>query len=91
MTAYRQGISEAAWITLTVDGTDVTARAGESVAATLMANGRLSLRRAPRSGAHRGAFCMMGVCQECVMLIDGVRRPACMTEGRDGMTVEAIG
>ena len=90
MTAHREGISAADWITLTVDGADIPARAGENVAATLLANGWLSLRRAPRSGGHRGAFCMMGVCQECVMLIDGVRRPACMAEGRDGMIVEAI-
>ena len=34
-------------------------------------------------------FCGMGVCQECVMTIDGTPARACMTFVRDGMTVRA--
>lgn len=90
MTAIRADIDAPATITLTVDGVCVPARAGESVAAALMAHGRLALRHAPRSGAPRGAFCLMGVCQECVMLIDGIGRQACMAEARDGMKVESL-
>ncbi len=43
----------------------------------------------PRTGAARGGFCGMGVCQECRVTVDG--RPdqrACMTEVREGMEVE---
>jgi sarcosine oxidase subunit alpha len=75
-------------VTIALDGARVTARAGESVAAALMASGHLALRTSPRSGAPRGAFCLMGVCQECVMRIDGVRQQACTVEVQDGMTVE---
>ncbi|MEL6266457.1 MAG: (2Fe-2S)-binding protein [Pseudomonadota bacterium] len=90
MTAHRARIDAPAAIRLRMEGADVLAIAGESVAAALMAHGRLTLRHAPRSGAPRGAFCLMGVCQECVMLIDGVRRQACMAEARDGMVVESL-
>ncbi|MEM6486754.1 MAG: (2Fe-2S)-binding protein [Pseudomonadota bacterium] len=90
MTAHRARRDAPAAITLMIEGVAVPARAGTSVAAALMAGGRLALRRAARSGAPRGALCLMGVCRECVMLIDGVRRPACMAEARDGMTVDRL-
>jgi succinate dehydrogenase/fumarate reductase-like Fe-S protein len=32
--------------------------------------------------------CRRGVCGACVMRIDGVRRLACETEVRDGMTID---
>ncbi len=76
--------------TLVVDGEEVPARPGASVAAALAAAGRLALGRSPRAGRPRGAFCMMGVCQQCVMRIDGARRPSCLTEARDGMVVETL-
>jgi len=78
----------ASQLTITVDAAPLRARAGESVATALMAADRLMLRRSPRAGAPRGAFCLMGVCQECVVRIDGVRRQACLVEVRDGMAVE---
>ncbi|MEM7442996.1 MAG: 2Fe-2S iron-sulfur cluster-binding protein, partial [Pseudomonadota bacterium] len=36
----------------------------------------------------RGAFCMMGVCQECVAWVDGVWRQTCQTYVADGMEIE---
>lgn len=88
MTAHRSAVPATTRIGITVDAAPVRARAGESVATALMADGRLRLRRSPREGAPRGAFCLMGVCQECVVRIDGIRRPACLVEVRDGMVVE---
>ena len=44
----------------------------------------------PRTGSPRGAFCMMGVCQECLVRIDGVLRQACLTPVEDGMRVESV-
>jgi sarcosine oxidase subunit alpha len=49
------------------------------------------LRASPRAGAARGAFCHMGVCQECVLHVDGVLRQACLTFVREGMRVELRG
>jgi len=67
-------------IAITFEGTELTARHGESLAAALIAGGVRHFRET-RSGACRGIFCGMGVCQECLVEIDG--RPnqrACMTK-----------
>ena len=67
-------------VAITVDGEKVEARAGESVAAAVLAHA---------DGAPRAPYCMMGVCFECLMEIDGQpNRQACMVRVRDGMTVK---
>jgi len=75
---------------LEVDGEKVVARSGESVAAALLAAGRMQCRSTAISGAARGPYCMMGVCFECLVTIDG--RPgqqACLVAARPGMRVES--
>lgn len=76
-----------ATVSIIVDGAAVTVPHGVSVAAALIAAGITTLRHAPRDGAPRGAFCLMGVCQECVCTIDGVRREACRAPVHAGMHV----
>ncbi|MEO8751781.1 MAG: (2Fe-2S)-binding protein [Casimicrobiaceae bacterium] len=79
----------AARITVTIDGQPVVANAGDSVAAAMLAAGVGSCRSTPLSGAPRGPFCMMGVCFDCLVIVDGVgSRQGCMTRVRDGMRVE---
>jgi len=39
----------------------------------------------------RGAFCFMGVCQECAIHVDGAIRQACLTPVRAGLRVELRG
>ncbi len=74
-------------VTIELDGEAVPARAGESLAATLVAAGILTCRES-RTGAARGVWCGMGVCSECAMSIDGVAgRLACMEPVRPGMSV----
>lgn len=77
-------------LTLRIDGKTVTAYAGETLFAALLAEGILALRY-PSAGlteAARGGFCGMGVCQECRVTVDGVPdRRACMTEVQEGMEV----
>lgn len=72
------------------DGREVRAPAGMSVAAALLAGGTARLRDAPADGAPRGAFCMMGVCQECVVLVDGVVVEACRLPAAAGLDVRSI-
>jgi len=69
------------------DGQAMTAYAGETLAASLLAVGTRDLGSNPIDGSPRGVFCAMGVCQECVVLVDGVRVEACRTIVRDGMVV----
>lgn len=76
-------------VAITVDGRPVRARAGDSVAAALLAGGVLQCRTTPVSGAPRGPYCMMGVCFDCLVTIDGVgNRQGCLTRVREGMQVE---
>jgi len=75
-------------VTITIDGRSVTCRAGDTVAAALFASGLSACRDTPVSGAARGPYCMMGVCYDCLVMIDGqANQQACMTPVRAGMTV----
>ena len=73
--------------TLDVDGARVVARAGDTLAAALVDVGLLTCRLAG-DGDPRGVYCGMGVCHECVMLVDGTPARTCMTQVRDGMHIE---
>ncbi len=67
---------------------EIVARAGDSVATALLLSDETSLRTAPVSGTPRAPYCMMGVCFECLMEIDGVgNRQACLTPVVPGMQV----
>ena len=74
--------------TFSFDGEPVAAKPGQSVAAALTEAGILGLRRT--TGGHdRGIFCGMGVCQECLVTVDGQRNVrACMVEAAAGLVVE---
>ena len=78
-------------VELTFEGEPVTARAGETVAAALLAAGHISGRQTPVSGSPRGPYCMMGACFDCLVEIDGeANRQGCMTQVRDGMVVRRM-
>jgi hypothetical protein len=75
-------------LTIVVDGEELDAYEGESIAAALLAAGRRTTRWTERTGEPRGYFCGMGVCHDCLVEVDGqpgVR--ACMTPVRDGLRV----
>ncbi|MDX2315947.1 MAG: (2Fe-2S)-binding protein [Gammaproteobacteria bacterium] len=73
---------------VTFEGEELLAHPNDTVAAALLATGQWQFRTTPVSEAPRGPFCMMGVCFECLVEIDGVaNRQACMTEVRDGMRI----
>lgn len=83
------GLSRGPLVRLAIDGRPATAYLGESVAAALLADGTDDLAtRTTLSGDPRGVFCGMGVCFDCLVVIDGVPGTrACVTWVRDGMTV----
>ncbi|MEO8136378.1 MAG: (2Fe-2S)-binding protein, partial [Betaproteobacteria bacterium] len=73
-------------LAVTIDGKAFTARAGDTVAATLIAAGLADCRTTAVSGAPRGPFCMMGVCFDCLVEIDGIaNQQGCMIAVRGGM------
>lgn len=76
-------------VTLTIAGRAVVANDGDTVAAALLAAGIGHCRTTPVSGAPRAPYCMMGVCFDCLVTVDGIgNRQACLTPVRSGMVVE---
>ena len=75
-------------VNIHVDGRPVTARAGDSLAAALWANGFFELRRDDLTGTARSLYCGIGHCHECRMTVDecdNIR--SCLTPVREGMKV----
>ena len=85
------GVQRSQPVRFVVDGAVLEAHEGEMLAAALMAAGKWRLRASPRRGDDRGAFCLMGVCQECAIFVDGQLAQACRVAVRDGMIVELKG
>jgi predicted molibdopterin-dependent oxidoreductase YjgC len=80
--------STAETVTILVEGDPVEAAAGDTVAAAVLGAGISSVRTTPVSGSPRSPYCLMGVCFDCLMEIDGVpNQQSCMTPVRDGMRV----
>lgn len=81
-----------ATIGVILDGRPVQAFMGDSVAAVLLASGSRATRRSAISGAPRAPYCMMGVCFECLVTIEGVgNRQGCMVLAVEGMNIETQG
>jgi predicted molibdopterin-dependent oxidoreductase YjgC len=77
-------------VAFTFDNETLTGAAGRMLAAVLIAQGRRILRRSPRAEMPRGAFCLMGSCQECLVDVDGHRRLACRTSLVADMDVRRV-
>lgn len=77
-------------ITVKVDGRAVSAFAGETVAAVLLAEGIRVLRYTTKRGEPRGLYCGMGICYECLVSVDGVPNVrACVTTVEPGMVIQS--
>lgn len=65
----------------------IAANPGQSVAAALVDAG-ISDFRETVSGRARGMFCGIGVCQDCLVEIDGIpNQRACMTKAQSGASI----
>ena len=72
---------------MNLDGRSVTAYLGETVATVLLAEGFVATRTTV-GGSPRGVYCGMGVCFDCLVVVDDVPNTrACMTWVRDGMRI----
>ena len=75
-------------VRISVNGRPMTAYRGETVFASLIASGYLSLRKSHRLKEGRGGLCGMGVCYECLVTINGSPgQRACMVEVEEGMEI----
>lgn len=76
-------------VSIFLDGEELKVRSGDTVAAAILAHGTGMCRTSVVSETPRGPYCMMGVCFDCLVIIDGMgSRQACMTPVRAGMRVE---
>ena len=75
-------------VTITVDGEQLTAIAGEPIAAALLSHGRRTFRHTCGRNEPRGLFCGIGRCTDCIMTVDGVPNVrTCITPVRAGMVI----
>jgi predicted molibdopterin-dependent oxidoreductase YjgC len=84
-----EGLAARRLVTLQVEGRDIVAPEGQSLALALLQAGVDAFRETPVLAAPRGPLCLMGVCFDCLVQIDG--RPnvqACMVPVCDGMIVQ---
>ena len=75
-------------MTVHINGQPVTAAIGETVLSVIQS---LGLRQIARNDHNQisGAYCGMGVCQCCLVWINGRhKRRACQTVVRDGMQIQ---
>ncbi|TCZ51921.1 (2Fe-2S)-binding protein [Roseicella aquatilis] len=73
----------------TLDGAPAEGFEGDTVAAALLASGHTTCRETAVSGTPRGSYCLMGVCFDCLVTIDGTgNRQGCLVRLEDGMRVE---
>ncbi|MFE7117902.1 FAD-dependent oxidoreductase, partial [Streptomyces sp. NPDC057654] len=72
-----------------VDGCPQLALPGQSVAAVLLAMGRVAWRTTRDGGRPRGLFCGIGVCHDCLVVVNGLPDVrACRREAADGDRIE---
>jgi predicted molibdopterin-dependent oxidoreductase YjgC len=75
-----------AQIVIELDGVQETVPVGVSVAAALLYLDKIPLRHSAVNAAPRAPFCMMGICFECLIEVDGVaNQRACQLPVQVGM------
>ena len=76
-------------MTVVVNGVETPAWSGETVASVLLRVPNAG-RPSPISGKPRLPYCQMGVCFECLAIVDGVASTqGCLVPLRPGMRIES--
>lgn len=72
-----------------LNGQSIQVQKGNSVAAVALSQNLGYTRTTAVSGSKRAPFCMMGVCYDCLMVINGVsNQRACSTLVQEGMQID---
>lgn len=75
-------------VSITFEGRELMVGKGLNLAAALLEAGVSHFRDTPVTGSPRAPFCAMGICFDCLVVIDGVpNQQSCLIEVRDGMEV----
>lgn len=77
-------------VTFSFNGETFRGVEGQSIAAALMARGVRELRKTRFDDEPRLIFCGIGICFDCVVVVDGVaNQRACLVEITDGAKIES--
>jgi predicted molibdopterin-dependent oxidoreductase YjgC len=80
--------TDRATLRLTLEGGEVAALEGDTLLTALLAGSAGYLRDSEFGDGHRAGFCLMGACQDCWVVVEGLGRVrACATLAKDGMKV----
>jgi predicted molibdopterin-dependent oxidoreductase YjgC len=73
---------------LRVDGREIEALPGQTIAAALWQAGIMAWRRTRTEGEPRGVFCGIGVCFDCLATVNGQpNQRACLVPAKPGDVV----
>ena len=76
-------------VSIIFEGKNLDVEIGQTVASALLVVGNMVFRSSVVSGQPRGPYCMMGVCFECLLEIDGIpNQRACMIPVREAMEIK---
>lgn len=76
-------------VNITVDGKAIKAIEGEPIASALMADEIMIFRKTRIRKEPRGYFCGIGLCTDCMMIVNGVQNVrTCITPVKEGMKIE---
>jgi aerobic-type carbon monoxide dehydrogenase small subunit (CoxS/CutS family) len=77
-------------ISFTFNGEEIRCVSGQSIAASLIAADKRELRKTRFGDEPRSIFCGIGICYDCVVVVDGVaNQRSCLIEAKQGMKVES--
>jgi thioredoxin reductase/NAD-dependent dihydropyrimidine dehydrogenase PreA subunit len=72
------------------NGKPYKARPGEPVSSAMMAYGIAVFNTHHKDGAPQGIFCANGQCAQCLVLVNGRPKKACITPVEEGMDVRSL-
>ena len=77
-------------VSFTFNGKDFVCESGQTIAAALIAADQRELRSTRFGNEPRSIFCGIGICYDCVVVVDGVsNQRSCLVEVKSGMKVES--
>jgi predicted molibdopterin-dependent oxidoreductase YjgC len=75
-------------VRILVDGETMQGVEGQTIAGVLLGSGRLAWRTTSAEVRPRGVFCGIGVCYDCLVVVNGLRDVrACQRRAVDGDVV----
>lgn len=91
MSGRLAGLGERELVEFVFEGETVRAWAGDSIAMALWADEQRAVRNSSKVGEPRGVLCNMGICYECLVVVDGRTMRSCTTIVQPGMNVQRGG